>query len=71
MVVKKDRKGLGRGLSALMADIQPSEGATPAEAAPQGFADRNAPVEQLFPNPDQPRRSFFRGRARGTRGVDP
>ncbi|KPQ18286.1 MAG: chromosome partitioning protein, ParB family [Rhodobacteraceae bacterium HLUCCO18] len=58
MVVKKDRKGLGRGLSALMADIQPSEGATPAEAAPQGFADRNAPVEQLFPNPDQPRRSF-------------
>ena len=49
---------MGRGLSALMADIQPSEGATPAEAVPQGFADRNAPVEQLFPNPDQPRRSF-------------
>ncbi len=59
MVVKKDRKGLGRGLTALMADIQPAEGAAaPAEPAPQRFADQNAPVEQLFPNPDQPRRAF-------------
>ena len=44
------RSGLGRGLSALMADVAPV-----VEAA----APRNVlAVELLEPNPDQPRRDF-------------
>jgi ParB family chromosome partitioning protein len=50
---KEPRRGLGRGLSALMSDIEPSpEAVTPARAT------RTLPVEQLVPNPDQPRRLF-------------
>lgn len=58
-----ERKGLGRGLSALLADIntqtprpapQPEAG-IPATAA--ASANR-LPIEQLRPNPHQPRRSF-------------
>ena len=45
------QRGLGRGLSALMAEIQPSE------EAPRS-ADRVMPVEDIEPNPDQPRRRF-------------
>lgn len=61
MAAKKDRKGLGRGLSALMADIQPTQDEAQAITAPQKGADQNVPVEQLFPNPDQPRRAFSDG----------
>ena len=61
MAAKKDRKGLGRGLSALMADIQPTQNEAQAITAPQKGADQNVPVEQLFPNPDQPRRAFSDG----------
>ncbi len=50
MTDRKDRRGLGRGLSALMADIQPAE--TPPRP------DLTLPVERLHPNPDQPRRHF-------------
>lgn len=50
-----ERRGLGRGLSALMADVgQASDRA--GGAAPR--ADSRQPVENLFPNPDQPRRTF-------------
>ncbi len=45
------RRGLGRGLSALLADVAPPE-ASPA--AP----DRTVPIEALHPNPDQPRKTF-------------
>ena len=50
---KVERRGLGRGLSALMADVAP-------EAAPgtPRAAERTIPIEQVAPNPDQPRRSF-------------
>ncbi len=54
---RPERRGLGRGLSALMADIQ----ASPAEATGQGAsrrAEMRLPVDQLVPNPDQPRRDF-------------
>lgn len=47
-----ERKGLGRGLSALMADIGPLDAARPRRA------DQMVPIEKLHPNPDQPRRSF-------------
>ncbi|MFT4742469.1 MAG: ParB family chromosome partitioning protein [Yoonia sp.] len=53
---KTKKRGLGRGLSALMSDVT-------QEIAPQvGQAPRRAdffvPVEQVQPNPDQPRRAF-------------
>lgn len=48
---KLKKSGLGRGLSALMADVDliPSERPAPRQVLP---------VEQLIPNPDQPRRIF-------------
>jgi ParB family transcriptional regulator, chromosome partitioning protein len=54
-----ERRGLGRGLSALMADAnldkQPERnGARSSDRA----ADRLVPIEKLHPNPDQPRRDF-------------
>ena len=54
---KNEKRGLGRGLSALMADI----------SEPQSFEDgkrslrsgeRLVPITQVYPNPDQPRRTF-------------
>lgn len=47
-------RGLGRGLSALMADVHLDEPA-PERSRP---ADRTLPVDAIAPNPDQPRRSF-------------
>lgn len=48
---KLEKRGLGRGLSALMADVDliPSDKPVPRQVLP---------VEQLTPNPDQPRRVF-------------
>jgi ParB family transcriptional regulator, chromosome partitioning protein len=56
---KSERRGLGRGLSALMADVNlaPQPG---ANAAPRR-ADILVPVEKLVPNPQQPRRDFPEG----------
>lgn len=49
---RQDRRGLGRGLSALMADVD----------MPSGGGNRKAetqiPIERIHPNPDQPRRTF-------------
>lgn len=52
--MNKERRGLGRGLSALMADV------TVADASQENrvTADRRIPIEQIEPNPDQPRRYF-------------
>lgn len=54
MVEKKPKpRGLGRGLSALMADVTVApEGA----GMPRG--DTRVPIERLVANPNQPRRSF-------------
>lgn len=56
MEKKTERRGLGRGLSALMADmdLDPSR-STPA---PQRRPDLLVPVDRIVPNPSQPRRSF-------------
>jgi ParB family chromosome partitioning protein len=51
---RPERRGLGRGLSALMADVGP---AVAAPAAPTR-AEQLIPIEKIAPNPDQPRRSF-------------
>lgn len=53
---KNERRGLGRGLSALMADVN-------VELDPQSpdrprRPDLLVPVEKLVPNPNQPRRDF-------------
>lgn len=53
---KMKSRGLGRGLSALMADVNE----TPAATAPtEGRRpDLVVPIENIEPNPDQPRRRF-------------
>ena len=51
----KPGRGLGRGLSALMADVRES---TPAPEAGRPAPDMMVPVEKVHPNPDQPRRHF-------------
>ncbi|SIO19916.1 ParB/RepB/Spo0J family partition protein [Vannielia litorea] len=48
------KRGLGRGLSALMADVAPREENSSAPAP----AERRLPIERIEPNPDQPRRDF-------------
>lgn len=53
MTERKDRRGLGRGLSALMADVQ-----SQAPDTPPSRADLVLAIELLHPNPDQPRRHF-------------
>lgn len=52
---KEQRRGLGRGLSALMADIDPT---TESETPVRDRTARTLPIDQLFPNPNQPRRHF-------------
>lgn len=53
---KPERRGLGRGLSALMADV--SRGTDASAGSVSGRADTRLPIEKLVPNPDQPRRDF-------------
>jgi len=55
MVDKKKNRGLGRGLSALMADVGPEPTNTLTMPARPNLV---VPIEKVFPNPDQPRRSF-------------
>ena len=65
MVEKKEkRRGLGRGLSALMADLDTIEASStdtgdvaPSEDAPRR-PDMVVPIDRIEPNPDQPRRTF-------------
>ncbi len=57
------RRGLGRGLSALMADVEQPQVTAENGTAMQGAdgarrADRKIPIEKIVPNPDQPRRTF-------------
>ncbi len=51
---KQGKRGLGRGLSALMADVRPSQ--DDIAAAPRSV--QTVPIEKLFANPNQPRRRF-------------
>ena len=56
MEKKVDRRGLGRGLSALMADINVTSATTESGSAVR--PDVMIPVEDIAPNPNQPRRNF-------------
>jgi len=50
----KKSRGLGRGLSALMSDVAVDEAPQSTPKRP----DLMVPIEQIQPNPDQPRRNF-------------
>lgn len=49
------RRGLGRGLSALMADVTETEAVA---ARGPSAAEQFVPIERISPNPDQPRKRF-------------
>ncbi|MCV2867296.1 ParB/RepB/Spo0J family partition protein [Defluviimonas sp. WL0002] len=53
---KTERRGLGRGLSALMADVSLAPGRD--EQATPRRAEAFIPIEKIEPNPNQPRRDF-------------
>lgn len=54
---RNDRRGLGRGLSALMADVAiATEDAAVVQRPGDGVL--TLPIEKIAPNPDQPRRRF-------------
>ncbi len=54
---KPERRGLGRGLSALMADVPTAPAGDDAQVRASA-ADRHIPVDRIRPNPNQPRRQF-------------
>ena len=54
---RDNKRGLGRGLSALMADVTEAE--KPVQGGPA--ADLFVPIEQIEANPDQPRKQFVQG----------
>lgn len=57
MAEKKGKnRGLGRGLSALMADV--NEDQAKVQSGEVRRADMTVPIEKIKPNPDQPRRDF-------------
>lgn len=56
MADNKEKRGLGRGLSALMADVDLTQ-RDEAQPIPRG-AEQKLPIERVQPNPDQPRRDF-------------
>lgn len=63
MANRRERTGLGRGLSALMADIETPTGESRAQtsAAAEQRSPRRVPTDRIVPNPNQPRRSFSEG----------
>lgn len=55
MVPKDKKRGLGRGLSALMADVNEAEQVSKGST---GTGVRTVSIDQVKPNPDQPRKRF-------------
>ncbi len=58
MAEKKERRGLGRGLSALMADIDVAPAGPDADGSAPRRPEVFIPIETIEANPDQPRRTF-------------
>lgn len=52
------KRGLGRGLGALLPNRPDSPPAAPSAAAERGRTYVQAPIEDVYPSPDQPRRHF-------------
>ena len=58
MVERKSKsRGLGRGLSSLMGDLK-NETLTSNENSESQTIEKLVPVEKIYPNPNQPRKSF-------------
>jgi len=57
MANSKGKRGLGRGLSALMADIEPIDGQNSNNQRADG-GERRVPISRVRANPDQPRKTF-------------
>jgi ParB family chromosome partitioning protein len=58
MVERKSKsRGLGRGLSSLMGDLK-NEPLTSNENSESQIVEKLVPVEKIYPNPNQPRKSF-------------
>ena len=58
MVERKSKsRGLGRGLSSLMGDLK-NEPLTSNENSESQTLEKLVPVEKIYPNPNQPRKSF-------------
>ena len=57
---KSKSRGLGRGLSALMADanVQKTEKQEEKQEVSNFSTEQTVPIEKIFANPDQPRRTF-------------
>lgn len=60
-MTKKPTRGLGRGLSALMADVSSDDSEPESGKIAPRRVDQMVPIDQIEPNPDQPRRSFSPG----------
>ncbi|APX13121.1 ParB/RepB/Spo0J family partition protein [Tateyamaria omphalii] len=54
MASSDKKRGLGRGLSALMADVNEPTGPTTSSDG----GEKRVPIERIKPNPNQPRRQF-------------
>ncbi|WP_417250104.1 ParB/RepB/Spo0J family partition protein [Celeribacter sp.] len=52
------KRGLGRGLSSLMADVGTAAATTAPTETAEARADQVVPIEKIEPNPEQPRRKF-------------
>ena len=59
MTAKGSKRGLGRGLSALMADVR-EPASNSMDDRPGNVSEQVLPIEKLQANPDQPRRRFNR-----------
>ena len=57
MIEESRKKGLGRGLSALLGEMPATDNRT-AGAGEQPRGQLTAPVDLVHPNPDQPRKNF-------------
>lgn len=53
-----ERKGLGRGLSALLADVSTNVEPLPRRPQAAGAPSDQVPIDRIRPNPAQPRRDF-------------
>ena len=51
-------KGLGRGLSALLSNVELNTNVSPDIQSSPASAEKNIPIEKIHANPDQPRRNF-------------
>lgn len=58
MSKKLERKSLGRGLSALLADVNMDEDVLGIGSTTVSSQDSEVPIEKVRANPDQPRRTF-------------